>query len=158
MSRRYASFIGTTNEPMPLVDPTGSRRFICVSIDGDIDFDTPVYHDQLYAQLKQEIANGERYWLTKDEERALTTHNLQYQRLNGLYEMVLSIVQRPKESEDGQWLSLKELSALLKRHFKHYKEEANTLVKLGNCLSRQDYKFASKHTVGGTMYWVKLKT
>ena len=158
VSRRYASFIGTTNEPMPLVDPTGSRRFICVSIDGDIDFDTPVYHDQLYAQLKQEIANGERYWLTKDEERALTTHNLQYQRLNGLYEMVLSIVQRPKESEDGQWLSLKELSALLKRHFKHYKEEANTLVKLGNCLSRQDYKFASKHTVGGTMYWVKLKT
>ena len=40
--RRYASFIGTTNEQMPLSDPTGARRFICVNIDGDIDFQTPV--------------------------------------------------------------------------------------------------------------------
>lgn len=158
VSRRYASFIGTTNEPTPLVDPTGSRRFICVSIDGDIDFDTPVYHDQLYAQLKKEIDNGERYWLTKDEEKALTMHNLQYQRLNGLYEMVLSLLQRPKDDEDGRWISLKELSSILKQHFKHYKEEANTLVKLGNCLARPEYKFKSKHTMTGTMYWVKLRT
>lgn len=36
--RRYASFMGTTNEPQPLTDPTGSRRFICVEVTGDIDF------------------------------------------------------------------------------------------------------------------------
>ena len=83
-NRRYASFIGTTNEQMPLTDPTGSRRFVCVGIDGDIDFLTPVQHDQLYAQLVQEIRQGERYWLTKEEERSLMEHNLQYQRLNGL--------------------------------------------------------------------------
>ena len=53
--RRYASFIGTTNEPMPLVDPTGSRRFICVTVDGDIDFETPINYPQLYAQLKYEV-------------------------------------------------------------------------------------------------------
>ncbi|MBO7138522.1 MAG: hypothetical protein J6V92_08670, partial [Bacteroidaceae bacterium] len=28
--RRYTSFIGTTNQMQPLVDPTGSRRFVCV--------------------------------------------------------------------------------------------------------------------------------
>ena len=154
--RRYASFIGTTNEPTPLTDPTGSRRFICVSINGNIDFQTPVYHDQLYAQLLQEIRDGERYWLTKDEERALMSHNLQYQQLNGLGEMLLSIVQRPKEDDpDGQWMTLKELSELLKKHFKGYKEETNSFQKIGNYLNRPEYKFLSRHTTAGSCYWVK---
>ena len=117
-NRRYASFIGTTNEQTPLTDPTGSRRFICVSIDGDIDFQTPVYHDQLYAQLKQEIREGERYWLTREEEQRLMRHNLQYQQLNGLGEMILSLIQKPREDEEGEWVSLKELSALIKENFK----------------------------------------
>lgn len=113
-NRRYASFIGTTNEQTPLTDPTGSRRFICVSIDGDIDFETPVYHDQLYAQLKQEIREGERYWLTREEEHRLMRHNLQYQQLNGLGEMIVSLIQKPRDEEEGEWMTLKELSQLVK--------------------------------------------
>ena len=157
VNRRYASFIGTTNEPTPLVDPTGSRRFICVSINGDIDFQNPPYHDQLYAQLKQEIANGERYWLTKEEEQALMLHNLQYQRLNGLGEMIMSLIVRPKDDKEGEWMLLKDLSALLDEHFKGYKEEENSLVKIGNFLNRPEYKFKSMHTRNGAMYWVKMR-
>ena len=156
-NRRYASFIGTTNEQHPLTDPTGSRRFICVSIDGDIDFETPVCHDQLYAQLKQEIDDGERYWLTKDEERALMQHNLEYQRLNGLGEMLLSLIQRPRNDDEGQWMSLKELSALLKSNFKGYKEDSGSFQKIGFILSQPEYKFHSKHTNGGNLYWVKKR-
>ncbi len=155
--RRYASFIGTTNEFTPLTDPTGSRRFVCVSIDGDIDFETPVQHDQLYAQLKQEIRDGERYWLTKDEEHALMQHNLQYQRLNGLGEMLMSVIQKPRQVEDGQWMSLKELSALLKEHFPDYKEDAMSFQKIGAILNRPDYKFESKRYNQGMRYCVKLK-
>ena len=157
VNRRYASFIGTTNEPTPLVDPTGSRRFICVSINGDIDFQNPPYHDQLYAQLKQEIANGERYWLTKEEEQALMLHNLQYQRLNGLGEMIMSLIVRPKDDKEGEWMLLKDLSALLDEHFKGYKDEENSLVKIGNFLNRPEYKFKSMHTRNGAMYWVKMR-
>ena len=156
-NRRYASFIGTTNEPTPLTDPTGSRRFICVSIDGDIDFETPVYHDQLYAQLKQEIREGERYWLTREEEQRLMRHNLQYQQLNGLGEMILSLIQKPREDEEGEWVSLKELSALIKENFKGYQEEASNLVKLGNYLNRPEYKFKSKRTNSYVMYWIKRR-
>ena len=157
-NRRYASFIGTTNESTPLTDPSGSRRFLCVSIDGDIDFETPVQHDQLYAQLKDEIQQGERYWLTKDEERMLMEHNLQYQRLNGLGEMLLAIVQKPRTTEeDGQWLSLSELSDLLKTHFKGYKDDPSTYQKIGQYLSRPQYRFQSKHTTQGTKYWVKVR-
>ena len=156
-NRRYASFIGTTNDQTPLTDPTGSRRFICVGIDGDIDFETPVQHDQLYAQLMQEIQQGERYWLTKDEERALMEHNLQYQRLNGLGEMLMAVIQKPREADEGQWMSLKELSALLKSRFKGYKEDAGTFQKIGNYLSRPEYKFQSKHTTSGALYLVKFR-
>ncbi len=57
-NRRYASFIGTTNEQTPLTDPSGSRRFLCVLIDGDIDLETPEQHDELLAQLRHEIQSG----------------------------------------------------------------------------------------------------
>ena len=156
-NRRYASFIGTTNEQMPLTDPTGSRRFVCVGIDGDIDFETPVQHDQLYAQLVQEIRQGERYWLTKDEERSLMEHNLQYQRLNGLGEMLMAVVQKPRQEEEGEWISLKDISAMLKTHFKGYKEDESTFRKIGNYLNRPEYKFQSKHTNAGALYWVMRK-
>ena len=156
-NRRYASFIGTTNEQMPLTDPTGSRRFVCVGIDGDIDFLTPVQHDQLYAQLVQEIRQGVRYWLTKEEERSLMEHNLQYQRLNGLGEMLMAVIQRPRSDEEGEWLSLNDLSSILKSHFKGYKEDEGTFRKIGNYLSRPEYKFQSKHTNAGALYWVLRK-
>ena len=132
VNRRYASFIGTTNEPMPLTDPSGSRRFVCVTVDGLIDFLTPIYHDQLYAQLLQEIDQGERYRLTKDEERSLMQHNEQYQQMNGLGEMLLSLIDRPLADKEGQWMGLKDLSALLKQHFTNYKEDAGTFQKSGN--------------------------
>ena len=156
-NRRYASFIGTTNEQTPLTDPSGSRRFVCVSIDGEIDFETPVQHSQLYAQLMHEIRQGERYWLSKEEERALMEHNLQYQRLNGLGEMLMAVIQKPRYEEEGLWMSLPELSALLKKHFKNYKEEEGTFVKIGSYLNRPEYKFQSKHTMSGTQYWIKLR-
>ena len=156
-NRRYASFIGTTNEQTPLTDPSGSRRFLCVSIDGDIDFETPVDHQQLYAQLMYEIQHGERYWLSKDEERALMEHNLAYQRLNGLGEMLMSLIAKPRSNEDGEWLSLKDLSALLKKYFKGYKEDTTAFQKIGSYLRRPEYKFQSRHTNNGTLYLIKRR-
>lgn len=154
--RRYASFIGTTNDQTPLVDPSGSRRFICVVAEGNIDFQTPIDYPQLYAQLVAEVARGERYWLTKDEEQELMHHNLQYQRLNGLGEMLMSLYQRPENESEGKWLSLKAISKQLKQAFKGaYKEEAGTFEKIGNFLNRPEYKFRSRRRNSGSEYFVK---
>lgn len=84
-------------------------------------------------------------------------HNLQYQQLNGLGEMILSLIQKPREDEEGEWVSLKELSALIKENFKGYQEEASNLVKLGNYLNRPEYKFKSKRTNSYVMYWIKRR-
>ena len=156
-NRRYASFIGTTNEQTPLTDPSGSRRFLCVSIDGDIDFETPVQHSQLFAQLLHEIRQGERYWLSKEEERALMEHNLNYQRLNGLGEMLMSLIQKPRGDENGEWLGLKDLSALIKSHFKGYKEDATSIQKIAAYLRRPEYKFQSKRASSGMLYLIKRR-
>ncbi len=166
--RRFASFIGTTNEMMPLTDPTGSRRFVCVSVENDIDFQTPIDYPQLYAQLKQEVERDQqRYWLTKDEERQLMRHNLTYQKLNGLGEMLMSVFQKPVsaptdksssegEACDGKWMSLKDISVRLKQTFKGaYKEDQGTFEKLGHILRRPDYPFESRRKASGQEYWVK---
>ncbi len=150
--RRYASFVGTTNDMLPLSDPSGSRRFICVEVEGNIDFESRVDYDQLYAQLKEEIGSGARYWLTKEEEQALMQRNRSYQRLNGLGEMLTTVVRRPVGDEEGQWLSLPDISSLLKEAFpRSYKEETGIFEKIGNFLSR-NLKVENRHTNSGTVY------
>ncbi len=72
---RIASFIGTSNREDLLVDRTGSRRFLCVSLEHAIDCTTPVEYEQLYAQLKAELLSGERSWFNKEEEQAIQQHN-----------------------------------------------------------------------------------
>ena len=72
---RIASFIGTSNREDLLVDRTGSRRFLCVSLEHAIDCVTPVEHEQLYAQLKAELLSGKRSWFNKEEEQAIQQHN-----------------------------------------------------------------------------------
>ena len=155
--RRFASFIGTTNEMMPLTDPSGARRFVCVMVEGDVDFRTPVDYSQLYAQLLSEIQSGERYWPTREQEQQLIQRNMSYQQVSGLGEMLMSILQRPNSEEEGKWMSLKEISALLKKSFKGYKEEAGTFRRIGTFLSRPEYRFKSQHKMTGTVYWVKLR-
>ena len=155
--RRYASFIGTTNEPMPLDDPSGSRRFVCVTVENNIDFETPIEYDQLYAQLKYEVdEQRERYYLTKDEERELMQHNLRYQPVSGLGEMLLSLFEKPMEGEDGQWLTIAEISARLKQVFRGaYQEDTGTFEKIGRMLCRPEYRFDSERKTSGMTYWIK---
>ena len=156
--RRFASFIGTTNEMMPLTDPSGARRFICVMVEGDVDFRTPVDYSQLYAQLLYEIRQGERYWPTREQEQQLIQRNLGYQQVSGLGEMLMSVLQRPADDDpEARWMSLKEISALLKQSFKGYKEEAGSFRKIGSFLNRPEYRFKSQHKMTGNVYWAKLR-
>ncbi len=157
--RRFASFIGTTNESNPLTDPSGSRRFVCVHVNGDIDFRTPIEYMQLYAQLRQEIRNGERYWPDRQQEEELMAHNRQYQQISGLGEMILSLIERPSSDQDShaEWMSIKQLSAMLKKDFHGYQEDVGAFCRIGNFLNRQEHKFKSERKSDGMYYWVRLK-
>ena len=56
--RRYASFIGTSNQMDLLTDPSGSRRFICIEVTAPIDTNVTINYKQLDAQAMDSIYKG----------------------------------------------------------------------------------------------------
>ena len=105
---RIASFIGTSNEMELLDDPTGSRRFLCVEVKEPIDC-SPIDHEQLFAELKQLVQEGERVWMTSAEERALQEHNLLFCRLRPEQEVFYDLYSVPQEGDVCSMLTTTEI-------------------------------------------------
>ena len=154
--RRYSSFIGTTNQQKPLVDSTGSRRFVCVGVTGNINFQDNLDHRQLYAQALHLFNHGERYWLNDDEIKVLIRENEPYQRLNDLVEMIGETFRKPKEGE-GRWWSLADVSQLLAVRYANYDPDT-TFIKLGFALSDHQFDFKSRRLSHTTEYRLIEKT
>ena len=149
--RRYTSFIGTTNQQKPLVDPTGSRRFVCVGVTGNIDFRDTIEHRQLFAQALHLFNNKERFWLDDDEIATLIDENQPFQRLNDLVEMIGETFRKPKASEQGRWWSLKEIAKLLSERYDNY-DPKTSYQKLGRALSDQQFDFETDRKTSGHYY------
>ena len=111
---RIASFIGTSNSRELLSDPSGSRRFICVLVKHPID-STGIDHAQIYAQLKAELENGERYWFSYGEENALRLHNAAFYRICPAGEVLRCYYRAAQPGEKLRLLSLPEIFARLRR-------------------------------------------
>ena len=144
--RRYTSFIGTTNQLQPLVDPTGSRRFVCVGIPKgkSIDYTDDLNHRQLFAQVLHLLNHGERYWLDDDEIKELLKENEPYQRTVALEEMIAETFRKPKEGE-GRWWGTTEILNLFASKYAYFDTANTSPHKLGK--SMNNYKFSFKHRV-----------
>ena len=151
--RRYTSFIGTTNQLKPLVDPTGSRRFVCVGVTGNINFEDNLYHEQLFAQALHLFTNGERFWLNDDEIATLIQENEPYQHLNDLVEMIGETFRSPNDDEKGKWWSLGDISALLTSRYANFDPETS-FKKIGNALNDVQFNFTSKRKTKHMEYWL----
>ena len=153
--RRYTSFIGTTNQLQPLVDPTGSRRFVCVGIPNgkNIDFTDDLNHRQLYAQALHLFNHGERFWLEDDEIVELMKENEPYQRIVPLEEMIAETFRKPKEGE-GRWWGTSEILANFANRYAYFDAEKMSSHKLGRAMN--NYRFSFKHRVvnGLSEYWL----
>ena len=154
--RRYTSFIGTTNQLKPLVDTTGSRRFVCVGVDGNIDFTDNLNHRQLFAQALHLFNNGERFWLNDAEIAELIRENEPYQHLNDLVEMIGETFRSPKDSEQGNWWSLSDISKLLANRYANFDPETS-FKKIGNALNDVQFHFKNKRTTNCMLYWLIQK-
>ena len=154
--RRYTSFIGTTNQMKPLVDPTGSRRFVCVGVTGNINFEDTINHRQLYAQALHLFNKGERYWLNETEIQTLIQENEPFQKLNDLVEMIGETFSRPKDETTGRWLSLSDISVILSQHYTNFDPDT-PFQKIGNALNNVQFNFKSKRTTKHMEYWLKEK-
>ena len=104
-TRRIATLMATTNDPLFLSDVTGSRRFICVRVEGVIA-NEHVNHNQLYAQALHELKHGARYWLTKDDEAITATLNAPFLSLTPVAEQLATYYEAAREDDpDAQWLT-----------------------------------------------------
>jgi predicted P-loop ATPase len=113
---RIASFIGTSNRRDLLTDTTGSRRFICVELEKEIDCETPIEHAQLYAQLKAELMRGERTYFTKDEEQQIQQNNRPYYRSNPEEEAFHRHYRMAQRTDEGaEFMTASEIYTRLKR-------------------------------------------
>jgi predicted P-loop ATPase len=143
--RRYASFIGTTNQPKPLTDPTGSRRFVCVEVTDLIDFEDNLDHEQIFAQLKAEINQDKRYWLNDEEIARLIEENERFQHIDSLEEMIASTFRKPEEGETGYWLSATEVLEKLQKRYGKTSTAKFTPEKVGSRLNSRRFNFETDH-------------
>ncbi len=157
--RRYTSFIGPTNQQQPLVDPTGSRRFVCVGIPSgkNIDFTDNLPHQQLFAQVLHLIDDDERFWLDDDEIADLLKENESYQRSLPLEEMIAETFRKPKDGGEGRWWGTSEILNLFATKYPYLAATNYSTTKLGRAMN--NYKFNFKHRVinGLSEYWLVEK-
>ena len=140
---RYASFVSTTNNPHPLTDATGSRRYICLSIpkgqlidnSGDIDY------EQLYAQVLYEIRElNVRYWFNNEEVMRIQQLNLAYMQQKDLTEMVKACFRKPAAGEKVRSLNTTEMLEIIREEYPNVLISMKTKVELGRTLVGLDYE------------------
>lgn len=153
--KRYAGFVGTCNNMDLLSDPTGSRRFLCIEIKGEIDYRRPVDYGQLYAQAVHALRAGERYWLTREEEMSVVRHNEVFEQVPAEEQLFLQYFRPvPEEEEAGEWLPAAEIMQRIRKR-SHLTFGVTTMNAFGRLLRRND--IPSRHAKRGNLYHVKEK-
>ena len=153
--RRYASFTATTNNPRPLQDPTGSRRYLCVEIQQGsiICNERPIEYDQLFAQVKYEVCEQHlRYWFTPDEVRRIEEHNVKFQRIDDLESMLNACFRRPTAEETVRPLLVRDVVSILLNNFPGLKQTTSLNVKVGRMLKAMKYE--QKDLTQGSAYYL----
>ena len=145
---RYASFVATTNNPHPLSDVTGSRRFICIEIpEGQyIDNSGEIDYGQLYAQLMYEVNELKApYWFTNEQVARIQQLNLDYTDEKDIAEIVEACFRKPNEGEKVKAMNCTQMLELISKEYPSLKKTVSTKVHLG--LAMKDLGF--EHTERG---------
>ena len=142
--QRYATFIGTTNDPTPLTDTTGSRRFLCIRTMGVIDTHSPIDYDQLYAQVVHELRDGLPTHFTKAEEKRIQQQNAAFQQFDSLQEVFSELFHLPQKGEAVMHLSAIQLLGRMRQHSPAVRIDDSAVKRLSRMLLSNGFSF--KHT------------
>lgn len=156
---RYASFVSTTNNPHPLQDPTGSRRYLCVRIPDDklIDNDSEINYDQLYAQAVYELqVEHKRYYFTNDEVKTIQLANNRFQRSADLDDMIDDCLRLPEKGEQVKPLSIKQIIEVIKGQYPMLNATHALKIQLGRHLVQHGFESKPRNT-GSVYFAVPLK-
>ena len=152
---RYASFVASTNNPHPLTDATGSRRYICLTIPqgqlidntGDIDY------DQLYAQVLHELnVLKAPYWFNNVEVARIQEINLGYMEQKDIAEIVAVCFRKPIEGEASKAMNTTQMLQLIQHEYPLVKINHSSKIHLG--LAMRELGF--DHTQRGNVPFYKV--
>ncbi|MDR1938023.1 MAG: DUF3874 domain-containing protein [Tannerellaceae bacterium] len=151
--KRYGVFIATCNNMDLLTDPTGSRRFLCIAIEGRIDRHLLIDYEQLYAQAVAVLNQSERHWFNSDEEQLIVSNNKPFEQAPVEEQLLLQyFLPAGAGEEGGEWMSSIRIIQYLQERGK---------VKFGNLHVQRfgrilrKHNFSVKHTNQGNLYYIK---
>jgi predicted P-loop ATPase len=140
---RYASFVATTNNPHPLTDATGSRRYICLQIPegqyinnaGEIDY------DQLYAQVLHEVMDERApYWFSNEEVARIQELNQNFMEKKDMAELVNACFRKPKEGEAVVPMVGAKMLEVIKHSFPALTINSSAKIQLGFAMKELGYE------------------
>jgi predicted P-loop ATPase len=143
---RYASFVATTNNPHPLTDATGSRRYICLQIpDGQyINNVGEIDYDQLYAQVLHEVQDEKApYWFTNEEVARIQELNQNYMEQKDMAEIVKACFRKPKEGEKAQSMNSTQMLNVLHTAYPSLKINHSAKLFLSETMKDMGYEICS---------------
>ncbi len=147
---RYASFVASTNNPHPLTDATGSRRYICLTIPqgmfidntGDIDY------DQLYAQVLHELNVVKApYWFNNMEVARIQEINLGYMEQKDIAEIVAACFRKPMEGETPRAMNSTQLLHVIQQEYPQVKINHGTRIHLGVAMRELGFEHANRSNI-----------
>ena len=131
---RYASFVATTNNPHPLTDATGSRRYICLTIPKgqQIDNTGEIDYEQLYAQVLYEVREQKApYWFNNMEVKRIQELNLNYVEQKDIAEIISVCFRKPKEGEKAKTLNSAQILKMIQAEYPSIKSDRSTKIHIG---------------------------
>jgi predicted P-loop ATPase len=144
---RFASFVATTNNPHPLTDPTGSRRYICLTVpDGQlIDNEGDIDYEQLYAQVLYEIRELKvPYWFNNLEVQRIQQLNQNYMAEKDIAEILSACVRKPEDNEMATVMDCKQLLELVQKEYPLVPNTRSTRIHIGLAMKECGYELTKR--------------
>jgi len=143
-NQRYAAFCATTNSLVPLKDESGSRRYMVVEVNGVIDTDTQgdkaIDYRQLYAQIVEEIEQGEEYAFTGEREQLIVAQNADYYETPNVVALFEDLFRIPQGGDQPLLLSPTEILTYIKDAKKTNVVTQSNATLLGSYLHRRGFR------------------
>ena len=143
---RYASFVSSTNNPHPLTDVTGSRRYICMKIPQGVNInnDGDINYEQLYAQVLYELRELKApYWFNNEEVARIQELNQEFVEKKDIAEMVAACFRKPKDNEVVKGMSSAQLLEVMKDNYPSLMATPSNIIHLGMTMKALEYEFTT---------------
>ncbi|MBR3619407.1 MAG: DUF3874 domain-containing protein [Bacteroidaceae bacterium] len=147
---RYASFVASTNNPHPLTDATGSRRYICLTIPQGMFIDNTgdINYEQLYAQVLHELNMLKApYWFNNVEVARIQEINLGYMEQKDIAEIVAVCFRKPQEGEASKSMNSNQLLQVIQREYPLVKISHSVKVQLGLAMKELGFEHTNHSNV-----------